>query len=201
MAMRRYYRWHAIIYNVTRWTFLLGRNRLLDRLPIVDTKEQTLLEVGCGTGRNLLRLASKHRRLRLLGVDVSSDMLARASRPSRKYKRRIQLYERPYPTDALDMKRPADFILFSYALSMFNPGWEEAISSAYEDLPAGGRIAVVDFHDTPNTLFKQWMSKNHVRMEAHLIPLLQSKFKTEHLELRPVFGGLWRCCLFIGVKE
>jgi len=199
-AIRGYYRWHAAIYDATRWTFLLGRNALLEHLPIVDAQEQTLLEVGCGTGRNLQRLAEQHPQLQLIGVDVSSDMLARASRPTRKYDRRVQLYERPYATEAFNLSQPLDFVLFSYALSMFNPGWEKAIASAYDDLPVGGRIALVDFHASPSRLFRWWMRKNHVRMEAHLLPLLQSKFRTEYLEIRPALLGLWTYCLFIGQK-
>ncbi len=200
-AMRSYYRWHAAIYDATRWTFLLGRNALLKHLPMIDTQEQTLLEVGCGTGRNLLRLAQQHPRLQLIGVDVSSDMLARSSRASQKYEPRIQLYERPYAAQAFDLPQPLDFVLFSYALSMFNPGWEKAVASAYDDLSPGGRIALVDFHYSPSRLFRWWMGKNHVRMEAHLLPLLQSKFRTEYLEVRPAFLGLWEYCLFIGVKR
>ncbi|MEO6038513.1 MAG: class I SAM-dependent methyltransferase [Saprospiraceae bacterium] len=200
-AMRRYYRWHAAIYDATRWTFLLGRDALLRQLPISDAREQTLLEVGCGTGRNLQRLAERHPRLQLLGVDVSSDMLARANLPTRKYAQRVQLYERPYSAAALDLSQPLDFVLFSYALTMFNPGWEEAITSAWQDLPVGGRIAVVDFHRTPSRLFRWWMGKNHVRMEGHLLPYLQDQFGTEFLEMRPVFLGLWELFLFIGVKR
>ncbi len=200
-TIRKYYRWHAAIYDATRWTFLLGRNALLRHLPILDLQQQTLLEVGCGTGRNLQRLAEQHPRLQLIGVDVSSDMLARANRPARKYGERVQLYERPYAAAALDLLQPPDFVLFSYALTMFNPGWEEAIHSAWEDLPAGGRIAVVDFHTTSSRLFRWWMTKNHVRMEGHLLPRLQAKFKTERLEVRPVCLGLWEIFLFIGVKS
>ncbi len=199
-VMRRYYRWHAAIYDATRWTFLLGRNALLNHLPIVDTQAQTLLEVGCGTGRNLHRLTRRHPRLQLIGLDVSADMLARASRASRKYAGRIQLIECPYPAEALELPQLPNIVLFSYALSMFNPGWERAITAAWGDLPPGGRMAVVDFHHSPSALFRWWMGKNHVRMEAHLLPLLQSKFHTEYQAIRPAFLGLWTYCMFVGIK-
>lgn len=198
--IRGYYRWHAVIYDATRWTFLLGRNALLRHLPILDTQTQSLLEVGCGTGRNLRRLAMQHPRLQLIGVDVSSDMLARAGRSVRRYAQRVQLFERPYAGNALDLTQPLDFVVFSYALTMFNPGWEQAIASAFDDLPTGGRMAVVDFHSTPSRLFRWWMGKNHVRMDGHLLPLLQKRFQTEWLEVRPAFLGLWKFFLFVGVK-
>ncbi len=61
-------------------------------------------------------------------------------------------------------------------------------------------MAVVDFHDSPLTLFKQWMALNHVRMEGHLLPELQSRFRPLVCEIRRAYGGLWYYLLFIGQK-
>lgn len=199
-AMRNYYRWHAAVYDATRWSFLFGRNRILKHLPIADNVQQTLLEVGCGTGYNLRFLAKNHLNLRLVGVDVSPDMLAKTSKTMSRHSRRLQLFEQPYGADFPKLAQAPDFVLFSYALTMFNPGWEEAIERAWQDLPTGGRIAVVDFHDTPSGVFRWWMGKNHVRMERHLLPFLQSKFRTEFLEIRPAWLGLWQYFSFIGQK-
>jgi S-adenosylmethionine-diacylgycerolhomoserine-N-methlytransferase len=38
-----------------------------------------VLEVGCGTGRNLVKLARAYPEARLFGLDVSREMLASAS--------------------------------------------------------------------------------------------------------------------------
>ena len=201
-AMRGYYQWHARIYDATRWTFLLGRNEILRRLPVSETVEQHLLEVGCGTGRNLLRLARRYSKLRLTGVDVSPDMLAHAAKATASHSRRVLLFEQAYgPASSFPMLQTPDFVLFSYALTMFNPGWEAAIERAWADLPEGARIAVVDFHDTPSHTFQWWMGKNHVRMEGHLLPFLQEKFKTEFQAVRPAVGGLWRYFLWVGQKK
>lgn len=199
-AMRRFYRCHAVMYDATRWSFLFGRKTLLKELPIADNVQQTLLEVGCGTGFNLRFLAKNHPNLRLIGVDVSPDMLARTSKTMSRYSKRLQLFEQPYGDDFPKLSQTPDFALFSYALTMFNPGWEEAIERAWRDLPVGGRIAVVDFHDTRSGAFRWWMSKNHVRMERHLLPFLQSKFRTEFLEIQLAWLGLWRYFLFVGRK-
>lgn len=61
-------------------------------------------------------------------------------------------------------------------------------------------IAVVDFHDTPSRFFRWWMGKNHVRMEGHLLPLLEKTFQTEYRSTRSAFFGLWRYVIFIGKK-
>lgn len=198
--MRRYYRWQSVIYDATRWSFLFGRNDLLDRLPVWENVEMRLLEVGCGTGRNLYRLAKKHRHLRLTGFDVSPDMLQRAAKATASYSKRILLLEKAYGHPGVLPQTP-DIVLFSYALTMFNPGWEQAIEQACKDLPLGGYIAVVDFHDTSSRLFRWWMGKNHVRMDGHLLPLLESAFQTEYKSVRSAFFGLWEYVIFIGKKQ
>ncbi len=200
-TMRRFYRFHAAIYDATRWTFLFGRKALLRQLPIDDRREQLLLEVGCGTGYNLDFLAGHHPQLRLAGVDVSPDMLRQAGKSLSSFSRRLQLFEQPYGEQPVRLAQPPDLILFSYALTMFNPGWEAAIGRAWQDLPTGGRIAVVDFHDTPGRPFRRWMARNHVRMDGHLLPFLQARFRTELLEVHPAWLGLWQYFMYVGKKE
>lgn len=199
-AMRNYYRWHAAVYDATRWSFLFGRKALLRYLPIAFNVGQSLLEVGCGTGHNLRFLAKHYPKLRLTGLDVSPEMLAQTSKTMSRYSQQLQLLEQAYGATPLKFAQAPDFILFSYALSMFNPGWEAAIEQAWADLKPGGRIAVVDFHNTPSGAFRWWMSQNHVRMDAQLLPFLQSKFRTELLEIHPAWLGLWQYFLYIGQK-
>ncbi len=198
--IRRYYRWQSTIYDWTRWTFLFGRNDILNRFPVAADTNCKVLEVGCGTGRNLRRLAQKYPQMRLVGLDVSPDMLKRAAKAIRSYTRRVLLLEKAYGPEPIMLPETPDLVLFSYALTMFNPGWEHAIQQAYVDLPKGGYIAVVDFHNSPSSLFRWWMGKNHVRMEAHLLPFLESHFQPEYQSTRAVFLGLWRYMIFIGKK-
>ena len=199
-VMRNYYRWHASVYDATRWSFLFGRKALLRHLPIAFNAGQSLLEVGCGTGHNLRFLAKRHPNLRLIGLDVSTEMLTQTSKVMAPYSRQLQLFEQAYGATPLKLAQATDFVLFSYALTMFNPGWEAAIEQAWQDLKPGGRIAVVDFHKTPSGAFRWWMTQNHVRMDAHLLPFLQSKFRAELLEIHPAWLGLWQYFLYIGQK-
>lgn len=198
--MQRYYRWQSVIYDATRWSFLFGRNEILERIPVRQNVAFQVLEVGCGTGRNLRRLAARYPQLRLTGFDVSPDMLQRAAKATASFSRRICLMEKAYGAPAVLPATP-DAILFSYALTMFNPGWERAIEQAAADLPSGGYVAVVDFHNTPSRLFRWWMGKNHVRMDGHLLPLLESAFETEYVSVRSAFLGLWTYVIFIGKKR
>lgn len=198
--MRRYYRLHATIYDATRWTFLLGRNEALQLLTTGLEPGSTVLEVGCGTGRNLRRIAAQNADCHLIGVDVSPDMLARARKATAGFAQRVQLVEQPYGTGVYRPEKPVDAVLFSYALTMFNPGWEAAIQQAYDDLRPGGRIVVADFHDSHKASFQWWMHKNHVRMNGHLLPQLQTLFQTEFSAVRPAWTGAWRYVVFVGKK-
>lgn len=199
ISMRSYYRWHAAVYDATRWTFLFGRRQLLQKIAALNP--ENVLEVGCGTGYNLNRLAALMPDVNLVGVDVSPDMLKRASRATRKFSRRVLLFERAYKPDGFSWKQQPDIVVFSYALTMFNPGAEEAIERACSDLPSGGIVAVVDFHDTPFSTFRWWMGKNHVRMEGHLTPMLEKHFETREKRIVRAWFGLWRYILYIGVKR
>src|SRR5947199_9092708 len=71
------YRWQRHIYDLTRKYYLLGRDRLIAGLDVPP--EGTVLEVGCGTGRNLVLVARRYPKSRLYGLDISSEMLRSAS--------------------------------------------------------------------------------------------------------------------------
>jgi S-adenosylmethionine-diacylgycerolhomoserine-N-methlytransferase len=197
-VLTRYYQFHAKIYDATRWSFLFGRAALIASLP-ARCRATKILEVGCGTGKNLRALAETFPDADITGVDLSADMLAIAARNLSPYTNRVQLRQEPY-TAAPDAKPRYDLILFSYALTMFNPGWEAAIADAHRDLFLDGAIAVVDFHATPVKPFARLMGVNHVRMDGHLLPQLKSLFNPVACEVAPAYGGLWQYLMFIGKK-
>jgi S-adenosylmethionine-diacylgycerolhomoserine-N-methlytransferase len=93
-----------------------------------------------------------------------------------------------------------DAIFASYALSMINPGYETVIDHAWHHLKPGGYFAVVDFHKSNWPFFKAWMGKNHVKMDAHLLPEVSRMFKTTAQYVKPVYGGLWHYFLWVGRK-
>lgn len=195
--MLRMYRRHAAFYDATRRLFLFGRDAITRLIPAETGR---LIEVGCGTGYNLSRLARRYPELQLTGIDVSTDMLSRARKATQPYGGRIRLIEAAYGPD-LSNAEPPDVVLFSYSLTMFNPGWEAAIEQAWRDLPAGGRIVVVDFLDADGKSFLWWMNKNHVRMDGHLPPFLQTRFSTISLEINRAWTGWWRYFIYVGQKD
>jgi S-adenosylmethionine-diacylgycerolhomoserine-N-methlytransferase len=199
--MQGYYRLHAYLYDWTRWSFLFGRRRVLDWLPFHRADKITVMEIGCGTGHNLKALASRYYKAKLIGVDISADMLDVADKKLAHLDNALSLQQKAYGTEGVSFgseNKKADVVLFSYCLTMVNPNWENLIQQAKQDLAEGGMIAVVDFHDSPWAWFKKWMGLNHVRMDAHLLPFLEAHFKTVKLEKRKAYGGLWQYFVFIG---
>ena len=74
--MNRTYRGQRHIYDFTRKYYLLGRDRMIEALDAGDGAR--VLEIGCGTGRNLIAAARRYPVARLFGVDVSTEMLTSA---------------------------------------------------------------------------------------------------------------------------
>ena len=72
-----YYRWHAHFYDATRWAFLFGRSALL-RLCAEEHRPRRILEIGCGTGKNLAELARVFPQAEIVGLDLSAEMLGKA---------------------------------------------------------------------------------------------------------------------------
>lgn len=198
LALTSYYRTHAGIYDATRWSFLFGRSAILDLAACITTP-QRILEIGCGTGRNLLALCRRFPKASVTGVDLSAVMLAKAQQKLSDYRDRVQLHQLAYAKPLHETGR-YDLVLCSYALSMFNPGWEQAIAAAVQDLTPGGHFALVDFHNTAAPAFRRWMQLNHVRMEGHLRPMLQQTFEPLVDRVQLAYGGLWRYHVFIGRK-
>ena len=194
-----YYRWHARIYDATRWSFLFGRDAVLDRVSAVQPAPARILEVGCGTGRNLRNLARRFPKAGITGVDLSPAMLAVAAKTNADFAPRVRLVRQAYAAP-LEATAGFDLVLCSYALSMFNPGFEAAIAAAKRDLVPGGCFALVDFHATPMRAFARWMGVNHVRMDAQLRPLLRKTFSPACDELHRAYAGVWEYLIYVGRK-
>ena len=195
-SLERYYRVHAKTYDLTRWSFLLGREALVRQVAACSSPIR-ILEVGCGTGKNLLHLGRLFPHSQLWGLDLSADMLTVAQKKLHHQVHRLTLIQAAYD-QPVEAEPPFDLVVFSYALSMFNPGWEQALAAASRDLAPQGVIAVVDFHDSGSRIFKHWMNLNHVRLDGHLLPHLKSHFSPQEWFVRPAFGGLWTYFIFIG---
>src|SRR5215469_8191240 len=75
--MDRMYRYQRHIYDATRKFYLLGRDGLIERMSLLPGDR--VVEIGCGTGRNLVALARRYPGIHLYGVDPSAVMLRSAA--------------------------------------------------------------------------------------------------------------------------
>ena len=145
--MEATYGFHRHIYDFTRKFYLFGRDRLIDRLA--PPPGGTVLEVGCGTARNLIVAAKRWPEARLFGFDISEAMLetARASVARHGLSDRITLAQGDagnFDTAALFGMAQVDRVFMSYTLSMIPP-WIAAIEQGAQALAPGGSLHIVDF--------------------------------------------------------
>lgn len=197
-SLRGYYRWHAKFYDATRWAFLFGRRGLITTVADQVKTPARILEIGCGTGKNLVALAEAFPGARITGLDLSSDMLDCARAKIAPFADRIELLHRPYDGPVTGEEGKFDLIVISYALSMINPGFDEVIRLCRGDLREGGVIAVVDFHETRWTWFRKWMGVNHVRMEGQILAQLDAGYEAVVRQIGRGYGDLWRYVTFVG---
>ncbi len=143
------YRRQRFIYDATRRHYLFGRDRLIGDLRA--SGERTVLEIGCGTARNLTVAARSYPEARFYGLDVSEEMLrsARSSVARHGFEKRITLQAGDATAfDAAELFgiHRFDRIFFSYVLSMI-PSWPDAVGHAAALLAPGGILSIIDFGD------------------------------------------------------
>lgn len=141
------YRQQRHIYDLTRKFFLLGRDHLIGELS--PPPGGTVLEVACGTGRNLIAVARRYPDCTLYGLDISHEMLrtARASIRRAGLQDRITLAQADacdFDPQALFGRADFDRVFLSYSLSMI-PDWQGALDQAAQAAAPGGQMHVVDF--------------------------------------------------------
>jgi S-adenosylmethionine-diacylgycerolhomoserine-N-methlytransferase len=181
--MNRTYRHQRYIYDFTRKYFLLGRDRLIDDLAPRDG--DAILEIGCGTGRNLAVAAARYPAAHLFGIDVSTEMLTSAFATIARAGLAPQV--RLAHADATSFDPQPLFgiaqfnrVFVSYSLSMI-PQWEAVIDHALSVLGPGGELHIVDFGGQRRlpgvfrTLLRRWLAVFHVTPRDDLEAALRAR--------------------------
>jgi S-adenosylmethionine-diacylgycerolhomoserine-N-methlytransferase len=199
IAMDRMYRRQRHVYDLTRKFYLLGRDRLIEGLNARGS--DAILEIGCGTGRNLVAIANRYPQSRLYGVDVSAEMLTSAAGAVARaaLSGRVTLQQADAVTfDPVAVLGRDQFerVAISYCLSMI-PVWPAVLKAALQLLPPGGELHIVDFGGQERLprwcrfLLRAWLKLFHVTprddMEAVLRDLALSHGMTLTFA-RPYFG-------------
>ncbi len=164
--MNRMYRRQRHIYDGTRRYYLLGRDQLIANLGA--NAGENVLEIGCGTGRNLVRAALLYPDIRFFGIDISTEMLTSAI--SAISRRDLTNRIRVAHGDATDFNPQVlfgipqfDQVMISYSLSMI-PDWRRVLQAAVSRLKPGGRLHIVDFGNQDRlpgmarSLLRRWLA-------------------------------------------
>lgn len=179
--MDRVYRHQRYIYDLTRKYYLFGRDKMIAELKLKPGAR--LVEVGCGTARNLVKIARAYPEAKLYGLDASHEMLKSSAETLGRagLGDRVKLahgYAENLSPAMFAEAAPFDHCLFSYSLSMI-PDWKQALNTASRNLAPGGKIHVVDFGDLEGLglagrkLLMGWLAVFHVAPRIELLRILE----------------------------
>ncbi len=193
----RYYRKVAWLYDLTRAYYLLGRDEALKEIASHAAQGDRIVEVGAGTGRNLiyLRRFLGSKDAELFAIEPCAPMQRQLLRKTEALGASVQLIPKMGEQwSQSDLGGPADIIFFSYSLSMFSDP-AGAIAHARKQLRPGGLIYIIDFgklERVPEPCrkgFRWWLRTFHVdpwRLWKDIMPLFQAS------ELRSSRGDYFR---------
>jgi S-adenosylmethionine-diacylgycerolhomoserine-N-methlytransferase len=192
------YRYQRHVYDLTRKYYLLGRDRLLDGLAVPPGG--TVLELGCGTGRNLVKAAQTFPQAQLCGLDISAEMLETASVAigRRDLSARVRLARgdaSDFDPETLFGRPGFDRVFISYSLSMI-PEWRHTVAAALDAADDGGALHIVDFGRQERlpgwfkTALRAWLAKFHVAPRDSMREVLESECRRVGASLR--FDSIYR---------
>jgi len=160
------------IYDLTRKYYLFGRDRMIRELALPDGG--TVLELGCGTGRNLAMVRKHWPKAQLFGLDISAEMLKSARTTLGEQAALAQADATEFDPERLFGVAQFDRVILSYATSMI-PVWREALAQGSALVAPGGSLHVVDFGDMAGlpgparSALRAWLARFHVS-PRHTLP-------------------------------
>lgn len=177
------YRHQRYIYDLTRKYYLFGRDTLIRDLALRDGER--VIEIGCGTARNLIAIARRYPGARLYGLDASQEMLKSAASSIARHglSGRIKLvhaYAEDLSPALFGEDALFDRAIFSYSLSMI-PDWRKALRAAAAAVRPEGQIHAVDFGDLTGLgrvfakLLRWWLRQFHVEPRVEIIQSLERR--------------------------
>jgi len=143
------YRLQRHFYDLTRKPYLLGRDTLIHELS--PAPGGSVLEIACGTARNLLCIARRYPTARCFGIDISSTMLQTARAAIAREGMADRVWVELADATSFDPMLlfgvgRFDRVVISYALSMI-PDWKMVLQFAANLVAPNGSLHVVDFSD------------------------------------------------------
>ena len=186
------YRYQRHVYDFTRKYYLVGRDRLIAELE--PKPGETLVEIGCGTARNLIQIARLYPNTTLFGVDASPVMLATARTALRRAGLTTRVcvshgFAETLSPEMFGRQEKFDHAIFSYSLSLI-PDWRRALSRAAESVKSEGVIHIVDFGDFRRLWrplrygLQKWLSTFHVTPRAEFLAAAEGSSTSRGYKLK-----------------
>jgi trans-aconitate 2-methyltransferase len=133
--------WDPELYNRFRRYRAEPFELILERLAV--RSDDTIVDLGCGTGENTIELARRATDGRATGIDSSSAMIARAEALCAglepQFRRRLTFVEGDFREFAADREYS---IVFSNAALQWTPNHREVLERWSRALQPGGRLVV-----------------------------------------------------------
>ncbi|MDR0869473.1 MAG: class I SAM-dependent methyltransferase [Planctomycetaceae bacterium] len=196
--MDNFYSGQAADYDDFRRRLLRGREELWQELLKEPCENTVWMDMGGGTGSNLLFFGNALDRIsKVYVVDLAGSLLEVAGqRISSSGWKNVETAEAD-ATTFIPKEGTVDAITFSYSLTMI-PDWFAAIDHAYQLLKPGGRIGVVDFYVSrkfpadghvkhswmKRAFWTQWFAFDNVFPSPDHVPYLHKKFEPVFFEER-----------------
>jgi ubiquinone/menaquinone biosynthesis C-methylase UbiE len=199
-TVRRHYRWLAPIYPFFELVFVLPgglRKKAVERLDL--TVGDTVLEVGCGTGRNLCHLvAAVGATGQVYGVDYSEAMLGRAKKLCiQKGWHNVALLQED--AGQLELPEMVDGVLFSLSYSVM-PNSRAALARAWKFLKSSKRLVIMDgklatgIWGRLSRPFVTWLSQQTILGDPMKSPQHDLREFTDMLEIEEFNLGTYYIC-------
>ena len=189
--MNSVYRYTRHVYDISRKYFLFGRDTLISE--VASKSGQKICEIGCGTGRNLIKLAQLNSSNQLFGIDASDLMLEIARGKIKRHNLQHLVSTSSGLAEEFHFHTSFDVIMFSYSLSMIS-NQKGAIRNAIKFLNPGGVILILDFGGLEGfpliagQLFKKFLKRFSVSPKKRELSLFLTR---EHIpfEIRNLSFG------------
>jgi S-adenosylmethionine-diacylgycerolhomoserine-N-methlytransferase len=191
--MDEVYRGQRHIYDFTRKYYLFGRDTLIAGLHAEPG--MGVLEIACGTGRNLAKIGKAWPGVRLYGLDISEEMLKSARATLGNAASLGQGDACSFDPQASLGAAQFDRIVLSYSLSMI-PDWQGALDHAASLLAPHGELHIVDFGDLAGlpcpfvSGLRAWLGRFHVAPRTSLPEEAQQVAAKRGLSLSSTRGPL-----------
>ena len=126
---------------------------IVNILPFSRQKSINILDLGIGTGSLDLKLLEKYQRAKLLGLDLSEEMLKISQHRLRKYKNRIRLKRVDFDSESL--KGKYDIIIACLAIHHLTDMRKKLLYKKLGgQLKKGGYIIIADMVKSPFILYQ-----------------------------------------------